>query len=247
MDPMRVLGVDLGAQAERTGVAILEAEPGQLPKARLVPGKATDDFLIARALEVDIIGIDAPLGWPVDFVAAISAHERLEPWLGMVDRSELCYRATDHQVRMVTNKWPLSVSADKLGIVAMRCALLQERMTAEVWQGERQPRDGTGCLVEVYPASALRVWGLQSEGYKGAGTEKTAVRVAIVQGLREVLDLDQVTDQCIASDDSLDAVISALVALRSKQRRTILPSTEENTRLAKVEGWIHMPVRPEST
>ncbi len=101
---MRVLGVDLAAQAEKTGLAVLEGEPGNVPQVDLVVGKATDDRIVALAAEADVIGIDAPLSWPVNFVAAISAHERLAPWLEKVDRSELCYRATGHHVRTVTQK-----------------------------------------------------------------------------------------------------------------------------------------------
>jgi predicted nuclease with RNAse H fold len=139
---VRVLGIDLAAQPERTGVVLLRVV-GDRPLLQPVRDRPTDDVLVELATTVDIVGVDAPLGWPVNFVAAISAHERLEPWLGRVDRSEFCFRRTDEHVKARTGRWPLSVSADKLGIVAMRCALLQERFAAEAWGGQRPGRNGS--------------------------------------------------------------------------------------------------------
>ena len=84
---VKVLGIDLAAQPERTGVVVLEIVAGR-PSLQPVHGRASDDALVELAQAVDVVGVDAPLGWPLDFVAAVSAHERLEPWLGKVDRSE---------------------------------------------------------------------------------------------------------------------------------------------------------------
>jgi hypothetical protein len=124
---MNVLGIDLAAQPERTGVVVLETA-GDRTSLHPVSDRATDDVLVELAKTVDVVGVDAPLGY--------------------------------------TGRWPLSVSADKLGIVAMRCALLQERFAAQVWEGQRQPRNGRSRLVETYPAGALHVWGLPRNGYK---------------------------------------------------------------------------------
>ena len=243
---MRVLGIDLAAQPERTGIAVLEVLGGR-PCVVPVRDRACDDTLVKLAATADVVGIDAPLGWPVNFVAAISAHERLKPWLGKVDRSELCFRRTDEHVKERTGRWPLSVSTDKLGIVAMRCALLQERFAAEVWEGQRQPRDGSGRLVETYPAGALRVWGLPRTGYKGKDEGPRSVRAAIVEGLHGFVDLGELREQSIASDDTLDAVVSALIAWMAASGRTVAPDSEEDGRLAAVEGWIHLPVEPEQS
>lgn len=237
---MRVLGIDLAAQPERTGVALLDAMADR-PVLRRVRDRASDDVLVKLAGTVDVIGVDAPLGWPVNFVAAISAHERLEPWLGKVDRSELCFRRTDEHVRERTGRWPLSVSTDKLGIVAMRCALLQERFATEAWGGQRQARDGSGRLVETYPAGALRVWGLPRDRYKGNEERHRAARTVIVAGLQRFADLGDLVEASIASDDTLDAVVSALVAWLAASGRTATPDSQEVERLAAVEGWIHLP------
>jgi predicted nuclease with RNAse H fold len=238
---VRVLGIDLAAQPEGTGVALLEVV-GERPLLRAVRDRASDDLLVELVGTVDIVGVDAPLGWPVSFVAAVSAHERLEPWLGKVDRSELCFRRTDEYVRACTGRWPLSVSADKLGIVAMRCALLQERFTGEVWKGQRPPRNGAGRLVETYPAGALHVWGLPRAGYKGNQDGARAVRAVIVDHLQRLADLGDVAEAAIASDDTLDAAVCALVAWLAASGGTVTPDCDAE-RLAAVEGWIHLPSR----
>ena len=240
---MKVLGIDLAAQPERTGVVVLDAT-GDRPSLHPVHERATDDVLVELARTVAVVGIDAPLGWPVDFVAAVSAHERLEAWLGKVDRSSLCFRYTDGNVRLRTGRWPLSVSADKLGVVAMRCALLQERFAIEAWEGQRQPRNGSGRLVETYPAGALYLWGLPRNGYKGNDEHPRAVREVIVNDLGTRVDLGELEEASIASDDTLDAVVSALVAWMAVSGRTVAPDSEEAERLAAVEGWIHLPGSP---
>jgi predicted nuclease with RNAse H fold len=102
---MKVLGIDLAAQAANTGAVMLDVQAGNQPRIRQMKERLDDDVLVRFASEADSVGIDAPLGWPVSFVAALSAHERLEPWLGKLDRTELCFRRTDHAVRSRTGSW----------------------------------------------------------------------------------------------------------------------------------------------
>jgi predicted nuclease with RNAse H fold len=237
---MKVLGIDLAAQAGNTGAVMLDIRAGDRPQVMQIRERLNDDVLVRLAGKADLVGIDAPLGWPVSFVAAVSAHERREPWLGEVDRTELCFRRTDHAVRDRTGSWPLSVSADKLGIVAMRCALLQERFAREVWAGERQPRHGSGRLVETYPAATLQVLGLPFRSYKGDGEGRAELRRKIVEGLAPLVDIDDVRAACLADDNVLDAVVAAYVTWLDHERLTVCPSGEDH-RFALVEGWIHLP------
>src|SRR5712691_13071857 len=58
---------------------------------------------------------------------------------------------------------PLSVSADRIGHVAMRCACL---LALFAQQGHDVDRGGSGKIVEVYPAASLKAWGLPYRGYK---------------------------------------------------------------------------------
>jgi hypothetical protein len=58
---------------------------------------------------------------------------------------------------------PLSVSADRIAHVALRCAVLLAELDAS---GRPVDRSGSGHVVEVYPAASLRRWGLDHPGYK---------------------------------------------------------------------------------
>jgi hypothetical protein len=57
-------------------------------------------------------------------------------------------RLTDLAVREVMRLTPLSVSADRIGQVAMRCACLLAQLAQ---QGYAVDRSGGGKVAEVYP------------------------------------------------------------------------------------------------
>jgi transcription elongation GreA/GreB family factor/alkylated DNA nucleotide flippase Atl1 len=62
-----------------------------------------------------------------------------------------------------------------------------------------------------------------------------------VDGLKRLADLGDVAATAVANDDTLDAVVSALVAWLAASGRTVTPDSDEAERLAAVEGWIHLP------
>jgi hypothetical protein len=51
---------------------------------------------------------------------------------------------------------PLSVATNRIGLAATRCAGLLARLAAD---GRPVDRAGTGVVVEVYPAAALKLAG----------------------------------------------------------------------------------------
>lgn len=243
---MRILGIDLAAQPRNTGVVLLDpVGPGRW-RAALPPDVATDEHLIDLGTHVDLIGVDAPLGWPIAFVQAVRAHEDREPWPGTKDRRTLTHRHTDNVVRDHGRGQPMSASADLLGHVAMRCALLQ-RDWATRW-GSPAPRDGSGRLVETYPAAALRAWHLPERGYKGPSAEAGRVRTTIFAGLADDcgawLDVDPIRSECINSDHTLDALVAALNAVAAHAGLTFTPESVEDHHCAVLEGWIHVPSVP---
>lgn len=240
---MRVLGIDLAAQPRNTGIVLLEPRrPGRW-RAEVPAEAATDEHLVDLGARVDLVGVDAPLGWPIAFVDAVSAHENRRPWPGTKDRRVLTHRHTDDVVRDHGRGQPMSASADKLGHVAMRCALLQ-RDWAHRW-GAPANRDGSGRLVEVYPAAALRAWRLPARGYKGASAEAGRARAAIFAGVQRGtagwLDTAPIRSACIDSDHTLDALVSAVVAAAARWGQTYRPDTVEDRHCAVLEGWIHVP------
>ena len=245
---MRALGIDLAAEAATTGVVVLDpTSPGRW-QATEPDGQADDDRLVRAADGVDVIGVDAPLGWPVAFVEAVTAHHRFGPWPGTADRSTLTHRETDRAVQRLGIRRPLSVSADRLGSVAMRCALLQRRWADEVW-AEPAARDGSGRLVETYPAAAFAAWQIECRRYKDRlrPADASRVREQIVEAVGAAvapwLDLAPVRSRCIASDHVLDALVCALVAVASKAAATH-QAPEAERQIAAVEGWIHVPSSP---
>jgi len=250
---MQVLGIDLAAQPKSTGLVLLSrVETGSVRAAwaaELPQGVATDEFLIELGTQVDVIGVDAPLGWPELFVLAMQAHQTFDVWPGTENRRPLTHRRTDDWVRDQGWGQPMSASADRLGSVAMRCALLQ-REWAKQW-GKAAPRDGSGRLLEVYPAAALRVWGIGQPGYKGgtkdpqdsARLAREKIMSSLSSATESWLELSAVQAGCITSDHTLDALLSAVIALAAQNGFTARPETEEELRLAKTEGWIHVPLK----
>ena len=206
-------GIDLSASDKKTAICQLRWSHG-VGSVETVSVGVGDDEIHARAKAADKIGIDAPLGWPVKFVDAVCAHKNLKAWPD--SRSEeLRLRETDRALpRGIT---PLSVSTNLIGITAMRAARLLDRIGEDV----DCPRDGSGRVVEVYPAAALKIWGLPSKGYK-----KTAGRSRRTEILETLLSKTMVQmtpdyrGHCVDSDDALgiEVVADPLTAVVVRRR-----------------------------
>ena len=187
------------------------------------------------------MGIDCAFGWPDDFVEFVSRHARgervdLSRDRGADWRRRLAYRETDRDIQQRTGFRPLSVATDRLGLTAMHCAALLDEIADRIGP---VARSGSGPVVEVYPAAALRVWGLLRPGYK----VEASVRAEMLDSLRARhawLDLAAVADEMIRSDDAFDAVIAALVARAHAVGRThgVPPALRAR---ADREGWIALP------
>ena len=141
----------------------------------------------------------------------------------------------------------MSVSTDRIGSTAMRCASL---LTKVAEQRER-PLDlvGRDRVVEVYPAAALKRWatdasdsGLVSKGYKGNGGSVSRSRIlsALARLVRPLKIADGYADLCRRNDDALDALVCALIARAAALGLTWEP-IEQQLRTARDEGWIHVP------
>lgn len=237
---MLTIGVDLAAEPVRTAVATLEWGEGRAVVRALVLG-ASDDDVVTASRGATSIGIDCAFGWPLDFAAFVSAHTRREiaprTLAGRDWRRRLAYRETDRAAREVTGRWPLSVSTDRLGMTAMRCAELLEAFAAA---GEEVDRSGGGRLVEAYPAAALRLWGVDTTGYK-TRPDAVALAVAALRGAAPWLVLPpEAAALMVRSDDAFDAVIAALNARAHALGRTV-PVPEELRVAAEAEGWIALP------
>ena len=202
---------------------------------------ASDEPIVAAALSVDKAGIDCALGWPQEFVEFVARHANVDEKSTPVDggmewRRRLAYRETDRNVREQTGRWPLSVSTDRLGLTAMRCAGLLSRMNSA---GLNVDRSGSGTVVEVYPGASLRRWGFDTTGYR-VSPDARAKLVALVREQATWLDIGSFADLMLKSADALDAVIAALAARASVLGISPSPPPEHAQR-ARVEGWIALP------
>jgi Protein of unknown function (DUF429) len=252
------LGIDLASQPKNTAMCWIEWEPGRASVTKLFRGTTDDnrvwldDEFVASAMcggsrglpAPSKIAIDAPLGWPVDFVKGVTDLALWPVKLGD-NRTRLERRATDHWVHQTTGKLPLSVTTDRIAYPAMRAAGLIAHCAARLAPVDRTGLAGVIC--EAYPDPAIRRLGLwpadagPRESYKADAPglrERIMIQLAQSASWLEISAAHQ--RACIESDDCLDALMCALVA-RGAERGLTIPPPDGLKREAASEGWIHVP------
>jgi len=237
---MITAGVDLSSQPANTAACVVDWSDGRATVAELVLD-VDDGVITGLAGRVDKLGIDVPLGWPTAFVNAVAQHSHDGSWPVGYDHSDTTayrYRRTDLWTwKSLRTSPPLSVSTDRIALPAMRAAAVLSRLP------DRGPLDGTGVLVEAYPAAALRRWGFTWRGYK-RDPKSEPRRSLVEQFLSEVTGWLAVgraaVDLCFSSDDAFDSLIAAFVA-RAAAVGLVEPVPEEYRPEALREGWIALP------
>ena len=238
-DRMITAGVDLSSQTAHTASCIIEWSGLGATVTDLKVD--VDDCAIAALVQsVDKLGIDVPLGWPLAFADAVAQHSRQGSWpvdYTHGDALAYRYRRTDLWVwKTLRTSPPLSVSTDRIAIPAMRAAAVFSRLAEEV------ALDGSGVVVEVYPAAALRRWGFTWRGYKRK--EADARRLLVERVFKETAPWLSVapseTELCLASDDAFDALVAALAA-RAVAASLVEPIPADERTAARKEGWIAVP------
>lgn len=234
---IRVLGIDLATEPAGTaGCWLTFDEDGA--RADIVDERLDDGTLIRLLAASDRAAIDSPFGWPEPFFAAISQW-RDAGRFPAGPREPLRLRATDLYVkeRALT---PYSVSADKLGALAMRCAVVLTGL-ADVEHTGLDRVDGKA--IECYPSAALYRFGFSRAELRNAKTDQDVRRRLLSQLLERAtwLKVDAETQARLALvGHSFDAFIAALVA-----RAVVLGMADRPpshlAALAAAEGWIHLP------
>jgi len=134
-------------------------------------------------------------------------------------------RTTDLFIKDRFKKIPLSVSTDKIGIPALRWAMLSQEF------GIRD-RSGDGIFFEVYPAVARMAWDLSKDNGEA------------IQRIREKCPLEfspfVQQELLLRNEHAFDALICALATRAAALGLTYQPSPEMR-KTAEVEGWIHAP------
>lgn len=228
-------GIDLAAQPKNTGACLIDWDERRV---ELVRGPVGDTELIDIVGRSNRTGIDSPLGWPDEFVRAITRHQRAQRWHGASlppddDRRALRLRLTDREARRLRLN-PLSVSADRIAVAAMRWGRIESELRE---RGYRIDRSGcSGRVVEVYPAGSLRQWGIDPRS-----ETEVLVDVLLNRVVGEHLDVAQARHELQdCNRHQLDAFIAAITARHVLKWDTIRP-TPEQREVARREGWIHLP------
>jgi predicted nuclease with RNAse H fold len=244
---VRTLGIDLAAQPANTSACAIEWGPGRPIVSELRSGLA-DDTLLDAISDADKVAIDAPFGWPDEFVDAVTAHRNRAGWPGSGEdqdlyRFQLSFRATDRRLIEQGARRPLSVSTDLIGVVAMRCAFLLDRLAA---RGEPVDRAGSGKVIEAYPAPALISWGLSAIGYKSrVGAARLPELLSqLEQGLGSLELSIQQREAASTDHNCFDALVCSLVARAATLGLTQPPEPGDEADRATREGWIHVPTNP---
>lgn len=259
------VGVDLAKGDANTAICTIRWEEGRALVEALVVG--ADDHAVlaaARAPNVAAIALDAPFGWPVAMVSAVSSWRLGGRWAKPSDKAFRLRRtdvvtavqtreaASRHKPIGVEPAVPLSVSADKIAMVAWRCCGLLDELAQEGATivtdslGVTFPADGARRVVEAYPAAALAVWGVPRAGYKGEGGAAEHVRERVLATVERSCTgtcfrwASDLRERCVKTDHALDAFVCALVARAATLGLVDLVPSEDVTS-ARAEGWIAVP------
>jgi predicted nuclease with RNAse H fold len=236
---VRTAGIDLATKPENTAVCVVEWSGASAVVS--FSGGLEDADLVQVCRTYDNVGVDCPFGWPLPFVEAIRTHADHGPWPGRGEppgayAKDSTLRCTDRAVHRRTGLMPLRVAADRIGLTAMRCALLLDAL------GTVDRTGRTGNVAEVYPAASLKSWGQPCKGLKGP--DGTGTRELVLKSLTGDMPLtwqDGARERCVVSDHSFDALVCAITARAVATHRTWLPESDEQAHRARSEGWIHLP------
>jgi Protein of unknown function (DUF429) len=229
---VRTAGIDLSSQPVGTAACVVDWRDG-IASVESVENLVDDGRLktLLADTTIDQVGIDVPLGWPDGFVRALQLHRDGQEW-PQHPTKDLTHRATDRWLIGHRRIHPLSVSTDRIAYPAMRAAALTAGMA----------RDGSGRLVEVYPAAALNVWHLPYQRYKRSTGR--AVLSDIIAALRQQapwLVADERSWKSFhTSDHAFDALVAALIA-RAHARGLCHAIPDPDREAAIREGWICVP------
>lgn len=232
---MRVVGIDMATQPNKTGIAIATAVGDHVVLERVVlptTRAALVEAIVDAFEDPCLLAIDAPLGWPVALGATLAEHVAGHPLAASTN--EMFLRETDALVHRVFGKKPLEVGADRIARTA-HAALkliddLRQTLAVELplaWATPTNP-----CAIEVYPAATLLAHGISPRGYKGRGGG--GVRAEIARRLEPLVELPP-DPQLIESDHALDAAICVLAAADFLAGRCLEPTHAD---IAQREGWI---------
>lgn len=234
---MITLGIDLSSQPKNTAACRIYWNSDNSARVDTPALECDDEKLDGLIQDSEVIGIDAPLGWPEAFRAAV-ANWQADGWNGRAEFQEsLRLRITDQAVRNRLKNascklTPLSVSTDRIALPAMRAMALLKRHGVT-------DKSGDGRFFEVYPAGTLACWNLRCKGYKN-GPKAAELRREILAEISRRFPQIALPEDYLDNDHALDALIASFTARMAKLGNTTRPELTQ-TEAARTEGWIHLP------
>ena len=205
------------AEFLNTGVD-LEAMPDVW---RIIDDMSLEDFYAARDAFVGRFGEPKRAGDAAHFSESFSPLHKVNP-----NMLPMTYRG----IRMLHRLY--GESPDRWAVPPMRAARSQARSVT---------------LLETMPGAFLKSIGAIYKGYKKpkSARQRDERRNAILDTVQRnssvaLPNLSDLRDDCVASDDCLDAVVAAVAAAEWARNlaRFRHPSAEERT-AARLEGWIY--------
>lgn len=264
---MMTVGIRLFENPGHSATCVIRWNAGQAsvdvrPRSLGVEGLANE----VTAWNPAAIAVGAPFGWPSAMANAASRWRPGGRWEATTDGDRWLRRTetvTCHRVygmpsipeneRIPSHLKPLIIETLKPAMVTWHCSALLDALSrrgAEILTdqvGQPFPADGRVRVVEACPISTMQVWGISRVTCKATGPQ--AVRREILGSLEKIGADGWITWQgtsrrrCVEWDGALDALMCAMVA-RAAALGLVHPPAPEDQAVARVEGWIALPVTP---
>jgi hypothetical protein len=267
------VGIDWATDAKNRALVRLQIQGSDSQITLTELERPLDNAIAIKACKESsdcVVGVDIPFGWPHafgDFVSKWTPTGTAAP----PSSNDFRYRHTDLVVQRELQKWPLSVSADRIAlgarswIGASHGQSLQSQVDV---LGEWPEASLTPRIIEVYPIATLKAFArrhpdFQIAGYKTDESVRGELWDAIINTFRVRLtpNIDRVKIiGAGAESDPMDAFIAAITGIiyaasfrkslssqlsrsRISEWRIRCPESDEEKARAKIEGWIFFPVQ----
>ena len=233
-----LIGIDCATQPEKVGLARAAWDGQLLAGLQIHPGRRATDVagVVAGWLPSEgacLLALDAPLGWPASFGAALDGHKAGQPLA--LDAAAFFRRLTDHRLDDIHH--PMDVTADRIGRTAFWAVnLLGEvarRASASIPLAWDCRALAPLSAIEVYPAGTLTQLELPATAYKKPG--QVSERQKIITGIQQFFSTGTDWSPCLADADQLDAALCLVAGMDFIGGKCAAP---EDLALAKKEGWI---------
>lgn len=213
------------------GSTVCSIPPGTVFSPNSLVRSAVNNLDVGILEETKIvIGIDAPLGYPNDFIKLVSGDQLLFERPAKEIDNRLAYRDTERYIYHTFDKKPLSATFDKLGNNATVAIYHIQSWCRELGYSvhpiTKKPRD-MKIIIEVYPAL------IKDRNGKALNPVMELLPDGVIEG----------TDECDAAICAVFAIAYGANGKNSKLPKLIGPSNELIAS-SKTEGWIyHLPKR----